>query len=129
MLGGYWHIFLSFFNLVEKHLLRVKKFLKCCENDIACLRKAKLQWRQPLYNMLLQTIECITFEYLLNRFFLKIPFSHATFPCSVKPKTLIRLIHHNQKQFAKLNVISKNIILNFEIFNIHEKKYVSIFGL
>ena len=73
--------------------------------------------------MLRQTIECITFEYLLNRFFLKIPFSHATFPCSIKPKTLIRLIHHNQKQFAKLNVISKNIILNFEIFSIHEKKY------
>ena len=33
-------------NLVEKNLLRVKFFSKCCENGIACLRKRKLQWRQ-----------------------------------------------------------------------------------
>ena len=43
--GGCLHVFL-FFNLVEKNLSRVKKFFKCCENGIACLRKRKLQWRQ-----------------------------------------------------------------------------------
>ena len=35
------YIFSCFFNLVEKNLLRVKQFLKCHENGIACLRKGK----------------------------------------------------------------------------------------
>ena len=39
------HIFSFFFNLVEKNLLRVKIFSKCCENGIASLRKRKL-WRR-----------------------------------------------------------------------------------
>ena len=41
----YWvvsYISSFFFNLVEKNLLRVKKFSKCRENGIACLRKGKL---------------------------------------------------------------------------------------
>ena len=35
-----------FFDLVEKNLLRVKKFSKCRENGIACLRKGKLRRRR-----------------------------------------------------------------------------------
>ena len=38
-----------FFNLVEKNLLRVKKFSKCRENGIACLRKGKLRRRRRHY--------------------------------------------------------------------------------
>ena len=44
----YWvvtDIFSFFFYLVEKNLLRVKKFSKCCEHGIACLRKGKLRRR------------------------------------------------------------------------------------
>ena len=37
------YIISFFFNLVEKNLLRVNKFSKCCENGIACLRKGKLR--------------------------------------------------------------------------------------
>ena len=47
----YWvvsYISSFFFNLVEKNLLRVKKFSKCRENGIACLRKGKLRRRQNL---------------------------------------------------------------------------------
>ena len=36
------YIFSFFCNLVEKNLLRVKIFFKCCENGIACLQKGKL---------------------------------------------------------------------------------------
>ena len=45
----YWvvsYIFSFFFNLVERNLLRVNKFSKCCKNGIACLRKGKLHNRQ-----------------------------------------------------------------------------------
>ena len=44
MRGGYLH-FPFFFTLVETNLSRVKKFSKCCENGIACLRKGKLRRR------------------------------------------------------------------------------------
>ena len=40
------YIFSFFFNLVEKNLLRVKNFSRCCKNGIACLRKGKLHDRQ-----------------------------------------------------------------------------------
>ena len=42
------YIISFFFNLVEKNLLRVNKFSKCCENGIACLRKGKLPRRHVL---------------------------------------------------------------------------------
>ena len=39
------YIFSFFFNLVGKTLLRVKRFSKCCEKGITCLRKRKLRQR------------------------------------------------------------------------------------
>ena len=42
--GWLYTKFPFFSNLAEKNLLKVKKFVKCRENGIACLRKGKLRW-------------------------------------------------------------------------------------